>query len=78
MSEAERPDRVIRGRATAVGGSTFGRDGSMMQKLADRMMSDASREMASDLTVRALGQSIFSALCLFFAGLALRNYFKLR
>lgn len=26
----------------------------------------------------ALGQSIFSALCIFFAGLALRNYFKLR
>jgi uncharacterized protein YjbI with pentapeptide repeats len=28
--------------------------------------------------VVALGQSIFSALCIFFAGLALRNYFKLR
>jgi hypothetical protein len=26
----------------------------------------------------ALFQSIFSALCIFFAGLALRNYFKLR
>jgi len=26
----------------------------------------------------ALAQSIFSALCIFFAGLALRNYFKLR
>ena len=26
----------------------------------------------------ALGQSIFSALCIFFADLALRNYFKLR
>ena len=28
--------------------------------------------------VVALGQSIFSALCIFFTGLALRNYFKLR
>jgi hypothetical protein len=28
--------------------------------------------------VAALAQSIFSALCIFFAGLALRNYFKLR
>jgi uncharacterized protein YjbI with pentapeptide repeats len=26
----------------------------------------------------AIGQSIFSAICVFFAGLALRNYFKLR
>jgi hypothetical protein len=25
-----------------------------------------------------IGQSIFSAICIFFAGLALRNYFKLR
>jgi hypothetical protein len=26
----------------------------------------------------ALGQSIFSALCIFFIALALRNYFKLK
>jgi hypothetical protein len=45
---------MLRGRATAMGGSTFGRDASMMQKLADRMMSDAARELASDLAVRAL------------------------
>jgi hypothetical protein len=45
----------IRGRACARGGSTFDRGSTGLQRLIDRMMSDAAREMASDLVVRVMG-----------------------
>ena len=45
---------MLRGRGAAVGGSTFARDSTILQKLADRLMSDVARELASDLAVRAL------------------------
>ena len=45
----------IRGRTCARGGSTFDRGSSGLQRLIDRMMSDAAREMASDLVVRVMG-----------------------
>ena len=47
----------LRARACAQGGSTFDRGSSGLQQLIDRMMSDAAREMASDLAVRVLGLS---------------------
>jgi hypothetical protein len=45
----------LRGRAAATGGSLFENDMVTLQHLVDRMVSDASREMASDLALRALG-----------------------
>jgi hypothetical protein len=45
----------LRARAIAAAGAVPGTDSGIAQKLADRVMSDASRELASDLVVRALG-----------------------
>jgi hypothetical protein len=60
--EAERAsDRAVvwrgalRARTAASGGNAFRRDTAMLQRLADRTVSDAARELASDLAVRALG-----------------------
>jgi hypothetical protein len=56
----------LRGRAAATGGSLFENDMVTLQRLVDRMVSDASREMASDLAIRALaltadpGQRVFA------------------
>jgi hypothetical protein len=47
---------ALRGRTcTAEGTSPLSRDKGILQVLLDRMISDASREMASDLAVRVLG-----------------------
>ncbi len=46
---------AIRARTASQGGGTFGHDAGMMQRLADQTMSDAARELASDLAVRVLG-----------------------
>jgi hypothetical protein len=45
----------IRGRAAASGPNLISSDADVTQRLTDRALSDASREMAGDLTVRALG-----------------------
>ncbi len=47
----------LRGRACARGSLTIERSSRRIQPLIDRMMSDAAREMASDLLVRVLGLS---------------------
>jgi hypothetical protein len=47
----------LRGRAASAASSGFSTDLSMVQRLADRMMSDVVREMSADLAVRALGLS---------------------
>jgi hypothetical protein len=46
---------ALRARAIASAGAAPGTDSGLVQKLADRVMSDASRELASDLVVRVLG-----------------------
>lgn len=45
----------LRGRAAARGGMAFDRGSAGLEHLIARMLSDASREMASDLIVRVLG-----------------------
>jgi hypothetical protein len=45
----------LRGRAAATASSVLSSDDAVMQRLADRMTSDVTRELASDLVVRALG-----------------------
>jgi len=45
---------VLRGRAAASAPNVLGSDASTTQRLADRATSDAAREMASDLAMRAL------------------------
>jgi hypothetical protein len=45
----------LRGRGAATGSSVLSSDDTVMQRLADRMTSDVTREMTSDLVVRALG-----------------------
>ena len=45
----------LRGRAVASAPNIISSDANVTQRLADRAMSDAGREMASDLVVRALG-----------------------
>ncbi len=45
----------LRGRGAARGGGLLARERTTVQQLADRMMSDTARELASDLIVRALG-----------------------
>jgi hypothetical protein len=47
----------LRARDAATGGGTFGREPATMQRLVDRLVSDAARELASDLAIRALGLS---------------------
>jgi hypothetical protein len=44
----------LRARSAASGANAFSTDRSSMQRLVDHAMSDASRELASDLAVRAL------------------------
>ena len=48
---------ALRGRAAARGGGLFARETTTVQELADRMMSDVARELASDLALRVLGLS---------------------
>jgi hypothetical protein len=71
-----------------VGALTLERDVKLTLLCGDRPI-DAQQAQASGqplcvpipgrrFQLLALGQSIFSTLCIFFAGLALRNYFKLR
>jgi hypothetical protein len=45
----------LRGRACESAANVLGSDASTTQRLADRAISDAAREMASDLALRALG-----------------------
>jgi hypothetical protein len=45
----------LRGRAAASAPNIISSDANVTQRLADRAMSDAGRELASDLAVRALG-----------------------
>jgi hypothetical protein len=45
----------LRGRACAQGNNVLGTSIGVTQRLVDRALSDAAREMASDLAVRALG-----------------------
>lgn len=45
----------LRGRAAASGPNLIASDADVTQRLTDRALSDASREMAADLAVRALG-----------------------
>ena len=48
---------AVHARDAATGGGTFGREPATMQRLVDRLVSDATRELASDIAVRALGLS---------------------
>jgi hypothetical protein len=45
----------IRGRSVASSPNVLGSDASTTPRLVDRALSDAAREMASDLAIRALG-----------------------
>jgi hypothetical protein len=45
---------ALRGRAMARDGTALGTESALVQRLADRTMSDASRELVSDLVVRVL------------------------
>jgi hypothetical protein len=45
----------LRGRAAAIGPDILAADVGLKQVLADQLMSDVSRELASDLAVRVLG-----------------------
>jgi hypothetical protein len=45
----------VRGRSAAAGPNIISSDANVTQRLADRALSDASREMAGDIAVRALG-----------------------
>jgi hypothetical protein len=46
---------ALRGRSMATGATPLSSETALAQSLADRAMSDASRELASDLAVRVLG-----------------------
>jgi hypothetical protein len=45
----------LRGRVAEAAGNVLGSDANTRQRLLDRALSDAAREMASDLALRALG-----------------------